>query len=464
MSEHFVPQQQLQRSIERYLENFKKIGRSNLTPAKVRSRISTLTEQWSQFFNGHTDLSQRIPESTRSSFIYFKDNHFNLTSAAYQNALDYMAEILEELEPVVSPNQSFSSTRLPAETSAFSLSHLPPIKLPPFNGNFDEWKQFRDRFTTLIRNNPDLNDFARMHFLSSCLKGSALECIANISVTAANFEIAWKALTSRYEDKQRSINKHLSILLNLSSITCESATEMQTLCDKVGIAVASLKALGRAPEELWEDVLVYVIVQKLDPVTRKAWNVSISNSDAPPSYHTLIRFLQSRTRALAAFAPASVSKSSAKPGAASRVNAATASTSAQSQCPLCQGRHFINVCPAFVSKNASQRRDIVKQHKRCFNCLSARHSAQECKSKYSCRVCHKKHHSMLHVDSDSSSNASKTAQPDCSAPQVSDSTPEVNCLNRNAKAITRPLSDGLGNGSQLIGSYCDRPSPPRSGL
>lgn len=213
MSEHFVPQQQLQRSIEHYLENFKKIGKSNLTPAKVRSRISTLKEQWSQFFNGHTDLSQRIPESTRSSFLYFKDNHFDLTSAAYQNALDYMAEILEELEPVVSPNQSVSSTRLPAETSVFSLSHLPPIKLPPFNGNFDEWEQFRDRFTTLIRNNIDLTDFARMQFLSSCLKGSALECIANIPVTAANFEIAWQALTSRYEDKQRSINIYRSCLL-----------------------------------------------------------------------------------------------------------------------------------------------------------------------------------------------------------------------------------------------------------
>ncbi|XP_070169577.1 uncharacterized protein [Polyergus mexicanus] len=429
MAEQCVPQQQLQYTIDCYLENFKKIGRNNLTPAKVRSRISQLEKYWNQFFNGHTDLAQRIPEATRSSFAYFKDKQFDSTSAAYQTAMDHMAEILEEMEPVVSPNPSLSSTRLHADASAFSLSHLPPIKLPPFDGNYDEWEQFRDRFTTLIRENSDLNNFARMHFLSSCLKGSALDCIANISITAANFEIAWKALTSRYDDKKRSINKHLSKLLGLSSISRESATEMQTLYDKASIAMASLKALDRKPEELWEDLVVHILVQKLDPLTRKAWEISISNTDVPPSYETLSNFIKSRTRALMASAPVSAVKPGVKPIATSRIHAATASANAQSQCSLCSARHFIHACPTFVSKNASQRRDIVKQQKRCLNCLSARHSTHECRSKYSCRVCHKKHHSMLHVDSDSSSSALKKAPSNCSSPQASDAAPEVNSLS-----------------------------------
>ncbi|XP_029671978.1 uncharacterized protein LOC115240763 [Formica exsecta] len=280
----------------------------------------------------------------------------------------------------------------------------------------------------LIRNNTELTDFARMHFLSSCLKGRALECIANISVTAANFEIAWKALTSRYKSKRRSINTHLWTLLNLSPITRESASELQTLYDEVNIAVASLKNLNRKPEELWNDILVHLIVQKLDPVTRKAWNVKASDTDAPPAYEDFLRFLQSRTRALEELATTASSKNTTKPVAASRVHSATASASTQTLCPVCKARHFLNVCPSFVSKNASQRRELVKQHKRCFNCSSAKHSAQECRSKYSCRVCHKKHHSMLHVDSNSGSSSSRTIMPDCSSPQPFGSTPEVNSL------------------------------------
>ncbi|XP_029678544.1 uncharacterized protein LOC115244758 [Formica exsecta] len=100
MSEHVAHQQQLQRTIERALENFKKIGRSNLTPAKVRSRISTLKEYWSQFSNGHAEVSRKVPEAIRSSFSYFKDNHYDATQAIYENTLDHMADILEELEPV----------------------------------------------------------------------------------------------------------------------------------------------------------------------------------------------------------------------------------------------------------------------------------------------------------------------------------------------------------------------------
>ncbi|XP_070169321.1 uncharacterized protein [Polyergus mexicanus] len=204
---------------------------------------------------------------------------------------------------------------------------------------------------------------------------------------------------------------------------------MQTLYDKASIAMASLKALDRKPEEFWEDLVVHILVQKLDPLTRKAWEISISNTDVPPSYETLSNFIKSRTRALMASAPVSAVKPGVKPIAASRVHAATASTNAQSQCSLCPARHFIHACPTFVSKNASQRRDIVKQQKRCFNCLSARHSTHECRSKYSCRVCHKKHHSMLHVDSDSSSSALKKAPSNCSSPQASDAAPEVNSLS-----------------------------------
>ncbi|XP_070167574.1 uncharacterized protein [Polyergus mexicanus] len=322
-----------------------------------------------------------FPSAEREFPRYFKDNHYDATQTAYENALDHMAKIFEEMKPVMSPNPSLSSMRLHAEASAFSLSHLPPIKLSAFDGNYDKWEQFRDRFTTLIRNNTELTDFARMHFLSSCLKGSALKCIANISITAANFEITWKALTSRYEDKKRSINKHLSTLINLSSITRESATEMQILNDKVNIAVASLKTLGRKPEELWDDILVHIIVQKLDPVTRKAWNVKISDTDAPPSYENLSRFIQSRTRALEASAPASAYKLGAKPVAAARVHVATASANAQLQCPLCPARHFINL--------------------KCF----------------------------------------KNAPPNSSSGQASDSTPEVNSLS--ASIVTRQRSPVL---------------------
>ncbi|XP_071638493.1 uncharacterized protein Oseg5 isoform X2 [Temnothorax longispinosus] len=54
----------------------------------------------------------------------------------YQEALDYMAERLEELEPVINPNQSFASSTMRSESASLSLMHLPSVQLPPFSGKY----------------------------------------------------------------------------------------------------------------------------------------------------------------------------------------------------------------------------------------------------------------------------------------------------------------------------------------
>ncbi|XP_024872888.1 uncharacterized protein LOC112455302 [Temnothorax curvispinosus] len=422
MTEQLGGQPQFQRIIERFLENFKRIGKNNLSP----------------FLNGHAALARTISADVRATLPYFKENQFETTNAVYEAALDYMAECLEELEPVVSPNHSFAASTMRTDGSAFSLSHLPPIRLPPFDGNYDEWEQFRDRFTALIRKNKELDDFTRMHFLSSCLKGRAAECIANIAVTADNFEIAWQTLTMRYENKRRSLNAHLSSILNLSVLSRESASELRALNDKVNVAIASLENLKRRPDDLWNDMLVHIVAQKLDPVTRKAWNLKEGDKDDPPSYVDLRRFLDSRTRALENFSPSPSAKAAPKAATASRIHSATASANSQAKCPLCPAQHFINSCPTFSGKNPSQRRDIVKQHKRCFNCLSAKHSVQACPSKYSCRVCQQKHHSMLHVNPDSSSKLAEADAPDSSSTATPDPKCDVNFLSASHTTRHKP--------------------------
>lgn len=151
------------------MENFKKLGKANLTPAKIRQRITSLKDVWSQYQEGHDLLTRQIPSNQQASLDYFRNDYCNQTEEHFHLAMDFMAECLEELEPVVSPNQSFTSPNVRLDTSAFSFKHLPPINLLPFVGTYDQWEAFRDGFTTLIIKNKDLNDFARMHFLTSCL-------------------------------------------------------------------------------------------------------------------------------------------------------------------------------------------------------------------------------------------------------------------------------------------------------
>ncbi|XP_026829094.1 uncharacterized protein LOC113562802 [Ooceraea biroi] len=395
--------------------------------------MASLKENWNQLRKGHASLSKRASAEMRSHHDYFNGDVLDEAEDAFQTAMDYMTECLEELEPPVSPANSTEISFTRANPLAFSLSHLPPIKLPPFDGKFEEWEQFRDRFQSLISKNKELSNFSRMHFLASCLKGRALESIADLSITGDNFNIAWKTLTSRFESKRRILNVHLSAILNLTSLTRESSSELHSLRDRVRVAVSALRHIDRTPEDLWNDVLVHSVVQRLDPVTRKAWNVKTSDSDEPPHFDDLDRFLLARAHALE---DCSSAKASSKSAAGQKITVSTASKTAPAACPLCKARHFMSACPTFTAGSPIQRRELVKRHKRCYNCLSQSHAVGECQSKYSCRTCQQRHHSLLHDSSDSRADTSAAASvanasptPPPHQPVASDTTVQSLCAS-----------------------------------
>ncbi|XP_036143371.1 uncharacterized protein LOC118645771 [Monomorium pharaonis] len=343
--------------VTRSLENFKKTGRLNYTPAKIRARIASLKEAWTQCIRGHAVLLRLYPVQERKGIAYFEEDQIEAHQEVYQTSLDFMTEWLEEMEPCVSPNRSAADLSLSrTETSSFSLQHLPPIQLPPFFENFTEWESFRDCFYALIIDNKDLSDYSHMHFLASSITGSARDVIAGIPITANNFSVAWKALLTRFENKRRLIKIHVATLHNLTPITRESAVELHTLHDKAEKAISALKCLNRSPEEMLSDILVYFVVQKLDPSTRRAWKIKGSTESAPLSFEDLIKFISYRALALEELTPLTE-----KPNRNVKSNNAT-----------------LALWSSHAHYSPIQRREIVERLKRCFNCLSQKHSVNDC--------------------------------------------------------------------------------------
>ncbi|XP_012543284.2 uncharacterized protein LOC105840772 [Monomorium pharaonis] len=450
----------LQRSIERALDNFKKVGRANLTPAKIRSRLASLQDNWGQFQEGHVRLLQAVPERDQAAMDYFKDGCFEATEDVYQNTKDVLTDCLEALEPVVSPNPSLHSTCVHADASGLASSRMPPIRLPPFSGSYSDWENFRDRFSALVIQNNSLSDFARMHYLASSVSGPALNCISDIKITADNFQVAWAALTNRFDNKQRLMKNHFTTLFGLSTLQRESGAELQALVDKVQITVSSLRLLDRTPSDLWNDFLVHLVIQRLDPVTRKACNLKWSEADDPPTYEELNRFLTGRCRALDDNAISSNSKSN-RASNVSRAHVATTSDSAQRlnasapACPLCKARHYLSACPKFVALTPKLRMETVKKFKRCLNCMSAAHLLPDCTSQYSCRSCQKRHHSLLHMElaSPLSSSANENAGGESSAisEQINSLVASTTtCARDQVLLATARVTVGVSSGNSVV--------------
>ncbi|CAG9120876.1 unnamed protein product [Plutella xylostella] len=59
--------------------------------------------------------------------------------------------------------------------------------------------------------------------------------------------------------------------------------------------------------------------------------------------------------------------------------------------------HKIANCKSFGKEDVEARREFVRSSKLCFNCLAPNHTVYLCRVITRCRVCHKKHHSLLHT-------------------------------------------------------------------
>jgi hypothetical protein len=110
----------------------------------------------------------------------------------------------------------------------------------------------------LIYNNEKLTTSQKLHHLKLPLKGDAASSQKHLSVSDANYEPAWEELKRKYDKK---------------NTTSESIR-----------ALACLEAM-----KTWDNILIYVIFNKMDPEPKQLWARRIA-SDDEPTYEMLITY------------------------------------------------------------------------------------------------------------------------------------------------------------------------------
>lgn len=288
---------------------------------------------------------------------------------------------------------------------------LPKITLPTFSGDYQHWTSFAALFKSMVIDNHDLNDLARLHYLRSSVTQKALSLISHIPVTDTAFPMAWKALEERYGNKRVLIDAQLAILLQehaAANKQRESAVFLQQLITGVDSALSALALIGQSTD-IGDCLIVYNTVRQFSPRTRELWESSVSQMTTYPTYDQLKEFITHRSRTLEQTESAHSSSNAANQvKSASRSSnhaAARPSTSSakqqkqfsghQFQCDCCPEKHFIATCATFRGLPPQDRRETISQRRLCSNCLG-RHNSDSCKSTTRCKTCNQQHHTMLH--------------------------------------------------------------------
>ena len=149
-------------------------------------------------------------------------------------------------------------------------------------------------------------------------------------------------------------------------------------------------------------MLNHLMLATLDPETQREWELITTSRADTPTTAELVTFLESRCRALELLqttqslnvVPATLRSSQSTEN---KVSKSYSNIATQLQCSLCNGPRRLFKCDKFLKMQAKQRLNHAKQSELCFNCLQQFTRNHTC-SKQVCRQCHKRHHTLLHID------------------------------------------------------------------
>lgn len=218
-------------------------------------------------------------------------------SDSVEEVRDCLTEHLESLAPCNAPSnvdESFISNEVRT-----AVVHLPRIDIPKFAGDITQWENFRDMFDSLVSNKAELSNVQKLHYLKANLLGEASLVLSNIQVTDVNYNTAWELLKKRYDNPRAFVSAHLQAFVDIPSVSSFSVSDLKFLRDKTSDIYTALLNLKR-PVNLWEDLLIFITVSKLDKSIRHDWELSLGDNTDLPNFAELDGFLSSRIRALEA--------------------------------------------------------------------------------------------------------------------------------------------------------------------
>ncbi|XP_055543304.1 uncharacterized protein LOC129728864 [Wyeomyia smithii] len=231
-----------------------------------------------------------------------------------------------------------------------------------------------------------------------CLAGEAKALIDPLSITRANYQIAWDTITKRYNDSKFLKRRQVQALFELPSLTRESSAELQALLEGFEQVVQTLDQLIQ-PVDYKDMLLLDILSTRLDNATRRAWE-GYSSTKENDTVKDLTEFLQRRVRVLGALhtkpteTKAEFSRQFRKVLNPPR-HSHNVTQNTTEKCVACSESHLLYQCSAFQRLTVSVRDKLIRTHSLCRNCFKRGHRALDCPSKYVCRTCKERHHTLV---------------------------------------------------------------------
>lgn len=382
------------KNIQSQQTNLKKCPKTRLTRGYIEARIKIIEDHWQRFTCCHEDLVKITPKEVKGTLPYFLNEEYFICEDTYSILQGDLKDLLTKLTESSNTIIQTSSNKSANVTDFAPIQvHLPKIVLPSFNGTYEGWPTFSDLFISLVHNNTNLSEVQKLHYLKTSVTGEAETLLKNIQITSNNYQSAWMKLKERYGNKRLIINNALKRLCNQKKLNAQTAVHLKGLLDTTSECLNTLSNF-EINTISWDPLIIYLISQKLDPETHRCWEEYSYKDDAEalPTWSQFKKFIESKFRTLEMIS----TNTTTKDIKSSTQRSYHVTTPTTRSCIMCKENHTLSHCKEFSNLEPIERSKFAANNCLCFNCLVPGHAANTCRLPVSCRICKRRHHSLLH--------------------------------------------------------------------
>lgn len=374
----------------------------NRTLGGLKSKLQRITKYWDSLEVApgkelEIELKFKTLIKTQEESQHLRQAYYQLPEESdiseKESDLDVLDDALEELEVrfktllstfKVTENVDKSSILGPSKVRVT----LPAISLPEFSGNYENWEIFKSKFNSLISNNDDLSSQEKLHYLQASLKGEAKQ----LQTANDSYESLLQALKQRYENKRLISSTHINAILSLNKVNSESAKDLRNLVDSITKHIRALELLNLKNDKLSEQLLINVILTKIDRETRKQYEMTLKSNELP-DWDEFMAYLNKRCQILENISASKVTdKIPFLPKFPPKTKTLLLNQNdGNNKCVICtKSLHPVFRCEKFLQLTPQKRFELIRSHKLCELCLRKNHKKFECRSTYVC-LCGERH-------------------------------------------------------------------------
>ena len=310
----------------------------------------------------------------------------------------------------------------------FDSKNLQPIELRHFDGNPAYWPKFIESFRSKIHFKQSFTESIRMERLLSVLEGEAKRSVESIGISGIFYTTTLKTLKQDFGKPIVIAHLKMKHLFKQPQIKRNDRTELRKFHQHLKGTNTWLLSIGYEFPLLSYDSLTRCVA-RLPNDLRKQFFKSIADSSFTDGSVNLIVFekwlekkLRSYFNPLKDIIPSEETEykrfhkgfKANEQRYSGRLNQTNTDykiamedietgkkdkiSSKVYECWICKGDHCLMQCDEFRKMNIKERKETVRKHKLCWNCLSKGHQINDCKSTVKCREYNKRHHTLLHHD------------------------------------------------------------------